>query len=161
MSLKPPPKKIDLSHAVTFIDPDKATEYLCGVCYKTIRDATAICAYHIYCNDCVMQLFETRMTEGNYVTCPGCNAMVDINYTKRIQFIDREIGNLQTRCPNFQITPQKAIYLQHLQEKQSPTKKDDNHNRKKKRKRKNKNNSETRTRSRSRSRERYFDYKCF
>ena len=157
------PDKIDTSHRVEFVNPKEAADYQCGVCLNTIRDATALCQHHIFCYNCIQLLIQHSPNVINHVSCPTCRKQVNIVNIKRVKFIDRQIGNLQTKCPNHQITTQKALYAQYLPDtQQSPpnndynrTPDDGNHNKKRNTVNKRRDSRNSRSRSRSRSRERY------
>eukprot|EP00483_Globobulimina_turgida_P004070 UN04078 len=150
--------KIDLSCPVTFIDPKVAAEFKCGICLYTIKNTVQVCDNHHFCEDCIDQLIRRQNT--NVIECPSCRTQCAILLIRKNKFIDRLIGSLLTRCPNHQITQQKALFLQqseirrveidqHLDIDQLSNTNNNNHNHNKKREK-----STSRSRSRSRSRER-------
>ena len=152
------PQKIDVSHKPIFVDLQAALSNQCGFCLNTLENAVAVCQDHVFCEHCVDSLMQhTQSHLTNIVTCPTCRASVNVSNIKRVKFIDRQIANLTTKCPNSQITPQKAIYLSQLHQQRlspSPPTSNHNNNHNKNKRRRKQIESESRSRSRSRSRDR-------
>ena len=153
------PKRIDLTTKVTWIAPLVAEEFECGICLNTIHNAVAICESHIFCELCVASLIQHNRSDiTNIVTCPTCRQPVARSSIKRMAFIDRQIGNLMVKCPNHEITPQKALYLQQYAESnhnQDDSDRNHNHNSNHNQNRETRDRSISRSRSRSRSRDRF------
>lgn len=87
------------------------------------------------------------MRTGPRFQCPSCRTWCNQNEIKRQKFTDRRIKELKVKCPNFEITKEKALYLAKL--------KPISNIRDSRRKRNSKhigNNSASRDRSRSRNR---------
>ena len=49
--------------------------------------------------------------EGSTFRCPSCRTQCTPAQMKRNKFIDRRIRELLVKCPNFEITKEKALYL--------------------------------------------------
>lgn len=111
--------RIDLTNSVTFVDPVAASQYRCGICLETIKDAVSLCDDHIFCFKCAEGLhlnnsyLVTRMTGTMHVVqCPICRKEASVLMTKPLKFIDRQIRQLTVKCPNHEITTQRALSLQ-------------------------------------------------
>ena len=153
------PKRIDLTTKVTWIAPLVAETFECGICLSTIKNAVAICESHIFCEQCVaLLMYHNGSDITNIVICPTCRKPVARSTIKRMVFIDRQIGNLMVKCPNHEITPQKALYLQQCAESNHNQDDSDwnrNHNSNRNQNRESRDGSISRSRSRSRSRDRF------
>lgn len=108
--------RVDLSNKVTFINPQKASQYRCGICHETAVEATALCGSHIFCHSCA-QLHEQHNARPNandirVVLCPICRQETACILIKRMDFIDRQIRQLLVKCPNHELTRQRVLGLQ-------------------------------------------------
>eukprot|EP01084_Bolivina_argentea_P211544 359844_1 len=126
-----------LSTDVTFVNETAAKAYECGICLEMLKNPVAICDDHLFCQECVVQLIQR---EGDHFKCPNCRKICNVHQVKRTTFIDRLLGELVVKCPNFEITRQKALYLQSIPKLRRKS----NYNK----------NPSERLRSRSRSRDR-------
>ena len=108
--------KVDLSTKVTFTKPDDAQHYRCGICLETARSATALCGNHIFCYDCAHQLERQcaymNANDIRVVQCPICRKETACILIKKIEFIDRQIRQLTVKCPNHEVTRQRALGMQ-------------------------------------------------
>merc|ERR1712228_193738 len=130
---------------LSFVDPEAAASFDCGICLHKIQNAVAVCEDHLFCEECINDLMYQR---GQIFSCPTCRRKCSHSEIKRVKFIDRQIKSLLIKCPNHQITAIKSIYLRKLKEKNK------NVRRLQKMTHSQSRRNRSRSRSRSRSRER-------
>ena len=108
--------------------------------------------YSLFCEECITKYATSK---GSTFHCPVCRKECARSRIQRIEFIKRKMLQLRVKCPNYEITPQRALYLKQSDktEQLSPL---SHHHRD--RNRNNKNTTDNRGRSRSRSRERFVIY---
>jgi len=106
---------MDTSVAVSFVKPNEADEYKCGICLDMVQDAVAVCESHFFCKTCIESYIQQKSINsmvGTVVECPSCRERVGRSHVKRVKFVDRIVRNLDIKCPNHEITAIRAIYLE-------------------------------------------------
>ena len=104
--------------------------------------------------------FKRRM--GATFRCPNCRKECRQSQIKRNNFVARLMGKLEVKCPNFEITPQRATYLKQEQEANQSVvnSRDNRRNLDVSRNDEKSDGSRSRSRSKSRSRERFVLIDC-
>lgn len=110
---------MDLSYPVTFLNPEAADHYQCAICRQTIVNAVSLCPNHFFCYECAYQLQQRNSyeidTESGFepaVRCPMCRREIPCVNIQRMEMIDHEIQALMVKCPNYEITVQRAKALE-------------------------------------------------
>lgn len=95
---------------VCFMDEDAARQYDCGICLNKLENPVYIgCGSHFFCNECILTLLSHSAS--NQFPCPTCRSSCDRSQVNRIHAIDRQMQQLQVRCPNWQINASKQSWL--------------------------------------------------
>ena len=95
---------------ISFVDDTAAGQYDCGICLNKLKNPVYIgCGSHFFCNECILKLL-SHSHSGQF-PCPNCRRLCDQSQINRIEYIDRQMDQLQVRCPNYQITPTKLQWL--------------------------------------------------
>ena len=95
---------------ISFVDDTAAGQYDCGICLNKLKNPVYIgCGSHFFCNECILKLLSHSFS-GQF-PCPNCRHLCDQSQINRIEYIDRQMDQLQVRCPNHQITPTKLQWL--------------------------------------------------
>ena len=118
------------------------------------------CDFSLFCQKCINILIQRQ---GRIFLCPSCRTQCDAQNVKRTGFVDRMINKLKVKCPNYEITKEKALYLSQIS-KMKPkdqnienlrNKRDSRRDRNRNKRDHETNSNRARSRSRSRSRERF------
>eukprot|EP00483_Globobulimina_turgida_P005920 UN05930 len=98
----------------SFIDPDAAKEFDCGICLQIVTDPVDIGCIngHIYCNICIARLILERNSNNQFM-CPSCRCICNSESIRKMPFIQRQIKRLKIKCPNCEITPQLTALFSH------------------------------------------------
>jgi len=110
----------------SFVDPKAAEEFQCCICIELFKSAVQIGACgHVFCFACISRYQSGR----DIFPCPSCRQSCDSSSMGRVPFIDRQVNNLKVRCPNSQVTPERAEYLKRKQanSKKTSTQNTDSH----------------------------------
>ena len=95
-----------MSAEVTFVNPQAAQEFDCGICLSKLSKPVYIgCSSHIFCSDCIADLLHhNQPTTNHQFPCPTCRKLCDTQSINRLLIIDRRMDQLLVKCPNHEIT---------------------------------------------------------
>eukprot|EP01084_Bolivina_argentea_P231079 389777_1 len=98
------PKKLQ------FVDNEAVKEYECGICLGVFKDPCFACKDHVFCRTCITQWeIKAQLTRIAF-TCPLCRKPAEVKQNNCID-LKKEMEALLVKCPNHEITLDKAFYL--------------------------------------------------
>ena len=88
----------------TFVNKERVKAFECSICLNTLRSAVSVCDDHVFCKQCISEYIKEKqrnMGSLHVLQCPLCRAKFVPQNVTRIKFIDRQIGCLSVKCPNY------------------------------------------------------------